>query len=269
MPSCGVPQRYDAGMTWISTGLRMLSTTASAIGLWLSQTAQVVFWGAQMVVLALSPSTYQGPRKRHILSHIYLSTAPILPWFLALSALMSLVIVRIVWTSALSYGLSGYALEVLTRTLVLELIPLVAALFVALRVTMPGSQTAARLAQQHQGPLLWPLLPRAVAGVVAVFALAILSACVAMVISYVTVYGLSPWGLGAFTEMVGEVFSPDVVVILVVKTLLFALAVSVVPLGAAVINPSQQLKVAELRAFARLFSALLLIEALSLAGSYT
>ena len=256
-------------MTWMDSWLRMLSTSASGVGLWVSQTARVVFWGAQMVVLALSPSTYSGERRRHILSHIYLSTVPILPWFLALSALMSLVIVRIVWTTALSYGLSSYALEVLTRTLVLELIPLIAALFVALRVTMPGSQTAAQLAQGFHGNLLWPLLPRAVAGVVAVFALAVLSACVAMFISYLTVFGLSPWGLGAFTEMVGEVFSPDAVVILLVKTLLFALAVSVVPLGAAVVNPSQQLKVAELRAFARLFSALLLIEALSLVGSYT
>ncbi|MEY2994127.1 MAG: hypothetical protein RL357_1062 [Pseudomonadota bacterium] len=253
----------------MNSWLRLLSTSASAIGVWGVQTASVVFWGAQMVVLALSPSTYAGQRKRHILAHIYLSTVPVLPWFLALSALMSLVIVRIVWTTALSYGLSSYALEVLTRTLVLELIPLIAALFVALRVTMPGSQTAAQLAQRFQGPLLWLLLPRAVAGVVAVFALAVLSACVAMLISYLTVFGLSPWGFGAFTGMVAEVFAPDVVVILMVKTLLFALAVSVVPLGAAVMNPSAQLKVAELRAFARLFSALLLIEALSLVGSYT
>jgi hypothetical protein len=49
---------------------------------------------------------------------------------------------------------------------------------------------------------------------------------------------------------------------------LFALAVSVVPLGAAVVDPHSQLKVAELKAFARLFSTLLLIEALSLLGSY-
>ncbi len=249
--------------------IQIASSAAIAVALWFKQTGRVIFWGAQMVVLALSPSSYRGERKRRILAHIYLSTAPIMPWFLALSALISLVIVRIVWTTAVSYGLSGYALEVLTRTLVLELIPLVAALFVALRVTMPGAQTAAYLAQQHEGALLWPLLPRAVAGVVAVFALAVMSACVAMVIAYLTVYGLSPWGVGAFTAMVGEVFSPDVLVILGVKTVLFALAVSVVPLGAAVVNPSQQLKVAELRAFARLFSALLLIEALSLVGSYS
>ena len=237
-------------------------------GRWLRNWFRVVFWGAQMVVLALSPSAYRGPYKRRILAHIYLSTAPILPWFVALSALISLVIVRIVWATAQSYGLTAYALEVLTRTLVLELIPLVSALFVSLRVTMPGAQTAAALAAHHPGPLLWPLLPRAVAGVVAVYALAAMASCVALALSYVAVYGLSPWGFGPFTAMIGDVFKPDVVLIFVLKTSLFALAVSVVPLGVAVVDPHAQLKVAELKAFARLFSSLLLIEALSLMGSY-
>ena len=252
----------------LKASANLLAQMGESAWRWLRSWWRVLFWGAQMVVLALSPSSYKGQFKRRILGHIYVSTAPILPWFVALSALISLVIVRIVWSTAQSYGLSGYALEVLTRTLVLELIPLVSALFVALRVTMPGAQTAAAMAQRHEGTLLWPLLPRAVAGVVAVYTLAAVSSTVALALSYATVYGLSPWGVPAFTTMIGEVFSPDVVVVFAVKTTLFALAVSVVPLGAAVVDPQGQLKVAELKAFARLFSTLLLIEALSLLGSY-
>ncbi len=260
---------YDGEMLsflepWFATA-RLLAVMA---GRWLRNWWRVLFWGAQMVVLALSPSSYRGHYKKRILAHIYVSTAPILPWFIALSALISLVIVRIVWTTALSYGLSGYALEVLTRTLVLELIPLVSALFVSLRVTMPGAQTAAALAQHQTGHLLWPLLPRAVAGVVAVYLLAAVASCVALGLSYLTVYGFSPWGVAQFTGMIGEVFKPDTVVVFGIKTTLFALAVSVVPLGVAVVDPQAQLKVAELKAFARLFSSLLLIEALSLLGSY-
>jgi phospholipid/cholesterol/gamma-HCH transport system permease protein len=249
---------------WFATAELLLNMAVR----WLRNWWRVLFWGAQMVVLAASPSSYRGVYKRRILAHVYLSTAPILPWFVALSALISLVIVRIVWSTAQSYGLTGYALEVLTRALVLELIPLVSALFVALRVTMPGAQTAAALAQYENGPLFWPLLPRAVAGVVAVYALASVASIVAMALAYVAVYGFSPWGVGAFTAMVGAVFSPDTVVIFIIKTSLFALAVSVVPLGAAVVDPASHLKVAELKAFARLFSTLLMIEALSLMGSY-
>jgi phospholipid/cholesterol/gamma-HCH transport system permease protein len=45
--------------------------------------------------------------------------------------MVSLVVIHIVVVTAASYGLSQYALEMVVRVLVLELIPLVAALFVA------------------------------------------------------------------------------------------------------------------------------------------
>src|SRR6218665_3663179 len=48
----------------------------------------------------------------------------VLPGFTVLAALISLVLTRIVVVTALSYGLSRYALEMLIRVLVLELIPL-------------------------------------------------------------------------------------------------------------------------------------------------
>ena len=45
--------------------------------------------------------------------------------------------------TALSYGLSRYALEMVVRVLVLELIPLSAALFAALRSRMPAGERCA------------------------------------------------------------------------------------------------------------------------------
>ena len=70
---------------------------------------------------------------------IYLGTAPILLWFTVLSSLISLVVIRIVVVTALSYGLSKYALEMVVRVLVLELIPLTSATFVALRCAVPNA----------------------------------------------------------------------------------------------------------------------------------
>jgi hypothetical protein len=88
---------------------------------------------------------------RLILRQIYLATAPLLTWFVMLSALVSLVLIRIVVATSVSYGLSQYALEVLVRTLVLELIPLYAALFVAVRFSMPGAQHPARAPRPAAG----------------------------------------------------------------------------------------------------------------------
>ena len=67
-----------------------------------------------------------------------------------LSTLISLVVIRIVLVTALSYGLSQYALEMVVRVLVLELIPLAAALFAALRCTMPLAAEMAALRTQRR-----------------------------------------------------------------------------------------------------------------------
>src|SRR5882757_1660929 len=93
----------------------------------------MVHLGAIALVMAFSPSTYTRGNRVATSRFIYTSTWQVLPWFTALSALVSLVLIRIVVVTALSYGLSRYALEMVVRVLVLELIPLSAALFVALR----------------------------------------------------------------------------------------------------------------------------------------
>ena len=247
--------------------------------------AQVLAWwhvielGAQILVLVLSPSSYSTARARSVLLHLYTATAPLLPWFLALSALISLVLIRIVVATATSYGLSQYALEVLVRTLVLELIPLYAALFVTLRFALPGAEQLRRQLHLRQGTGAHPpgvaalagaLLPRALAGVFAVVTLAAISSLVALVLTYLTVYGLSPWGLQAYTRAVGSVFTPVVSLIFVLKTLFFSLAVAVVPLAGAA-EPDDDgrfVQRSDMTEFARLFSVLLLIEVLSLLGNY-
>lgn len=240
----------------------------------------VLLLGAQIVVLAFLPSSYRhGEQRAAVLRNLYLATAPLLTWFLVLSALVSVVLIRIVVATALSYGLTQYALEVLVRTLVLELIPLYAALFVALRYAMPGAQVLRKkLSDLHRAGgevneqvlLRSDLLPRALAAVFSVLLLAALSCVVALVLTYLTVYGFSPWGLPAYTRSVGGVFTPAVTLIFALKTLFFSLAVAVVPLAASAQRDAEgrYSRRSDISEFARLFSVVLLIEVASLVGNY-
>lgn len=241
---------------------------------------RVVLLGAQIVVLALTPSSYRkGTQRSAVLTNIYQATAPLLTWFLVLSALISVVLIRIVVATAFSYGLSQFALEVLVRTLVLELIPLYAAMFVALRYAMPGAQSVRKLlAERQRGGmeidqqllLRTELLPRALATVFSVLLLAAVSCVVALVLAYLTVYGFSPWGLAAYTRSVGGVFSSAVTLIFGLKTLFFSLAVAVVPLAASA-QPDAAGRFSrrsDISEFARLFSVVLMIEVASLVGNY-
>ncbi|MGM9425532.1 MlaE family ABC transporter permease [Hydrogenophaga sp. MI9] len=240
----------------------------------------VLLLGAQVMVLALVPSSYaQGAQRSAVLRQIYTASAPLLTWFLTLSALLSLVLIRIVVATAYSYGLSQYALEVLVRTLVLELIPLYAAMFVALRHTMPEAQRIRRLlAQQHrngvkhdeQTLLRSELLPRALAGVFSVLLLAAVSCVIALVLTYLNVYGFSHWGLPAYTRAVGQVFTPAVTLIFGLKTLFFSLAVAIVPLAASARRDLMggYGRLSDITEFARLLSVLLIVEVVSLLGNY-
>ncbi|HEU5297293.1 MAG TPA: ABC transporter permease [Burkholderiaceae bacterium] len=244
---------------------------------WLLGWWQIVYVGAVIGVMALSPASYPRAQRRAIARHIVLDTAPVLVWFTLLSSLICLVIARIVVVTALTYGLTQYALEVLVRVLVIELIPLTAALFVAVRCTIPHGAEVAVLrqrgvlqAQRAQGidPLRHEVLPRAVAGLFSVALLALLAGVVALVLAYLATYGFTTWALAGYTRTVGRVFEPDVVVVFLLKTLFFALAIALVPLGSALYDDTRSRISAEVRGLVRLFALLLLIEAVSLAANY-
>lgn len=234
---------------------------------------------AQMLVLMLSPSSYRASQRPLIYHHLVSATLPALPGFVMLSAALSLVIIRIVVVTAGTYGLSQYALDLLVRTLVVELLPLLVALFVALRYTMPGGEEVAVLRQQRHLHALWRaggdpardvLLPRVVAGVFAVVLFAALSGFLALILTYVTIYGFTSWGFAGYTRAVGHVFTPAAALILAFKAFFFSLAVAILPISphARVGGDNEVRDRDDIGQLGRLFALVLLIEVLSLFGNY-
>ena len=247
---------------------------------WLVEWWRLVHLGAMILVLALSPSSYNRASRLVLMRHIYLNTAPLMLSFTLLCALVTIVITRIVLVTALSYGLSQYALQVVIRVLVLELIPLTAALFVALRCTIPdGAELTAMQLGGHLDtlrargvePVRREVLPRVVAGLFSGFTLAALSCVVALVVAYVAVYGFNVSGLAVYTRLFGQVFSPAVTTIFVLKTFFYCLAVSLIPMASALYGMGDAGGVrtsAEMRGLVRMFAVLLVIEVISLVGNY-
>lgn len=243
----------------------------------------LLFLGTSILVLALSPSSYTRANRRLLVEQIYLNTAPILPGFAVGCALVTVVLTRIVVVTALSYGLSQYALQLVIRVLVLELLPLSAALFVALRCTIPdGAELTAMLssgrvdaASSHSHDFLQgEVLSRAVAGLFSGLTLAALSSVVVLVVAYAAGYGLSLSGLPAFVRLFGQVFSPPVSLIFGLKTLLFCLIVALVPMASALYGirhggATSVRTSAEVRGLVRMFVLLLAVEVTSLIGNYS
>lgn len=249
----------------------------AAVRAWWRGWRQVVHFGAQILVLALSSSSWRRAQRMRMLHEAYRATLPMLPYFTIVSALVALIIIRIVLATALSYGLTRYALDVLVRTLVLELIPLSAALFAALRYAMPSGEAVRamrlrgdfeRLLAAGHDPTRDTVLPRAAAAVFAVATLAAVSGAITLVLAYLSLYGFSSWGLGAFTRTVGHVFNPVIVLIFCLKTLFLSLAVAIVPMVPTPGDHAGDAAQAEITRLARLLAVVLLVEMVSLVGNY-
>ncbi len=246
---------------------------------WLAGWWRILVLGAELFVLALSPISYRAASRVNLVRHVYAATAPSLLWFTVLTATFSLVLIRIVVVTALSYGLSQYALEMVVRVLVLELIPLTAALFVAVRYCIPRGSELYKLRtrggfdslrQQGLDPIAHELLPSVVAGVFAALTLAAVSCVVSLVLAYFTVYGFTTSAFAGYTRTVGQIFNPAVTLIFSLKTFFFSLAVSLIPAGISLQDMPRHMSRAsvELQGLIRMFAVLLLVEVASLVGNY-
>jgi phospholipid/cholesterol/gamma-HCH transport system permease protein len=268
-------------MTSASSIQVVLADGMRALSRWLRNWWRIVLLGAQLMSLALWPSTYTPAYRQALLRHVYLGTAPSLVWFTVLTTLLSLVVIRIVIVTSVSYGLTQYALEMVVRVLVLELIPLTAALFAALRCTIPQAADVGALRARDPGnwdapqrgagePMRMEVLPRVTAGLVCALLLAFISCGVTLVLAYVSVYGFNTAGFPAYTRTVGHVFSPGIALVFGLKIVAMAIAVALLPVTSILIEPARSRSgtSAELRGLVRMFFAILLIEGAALVGNY-
>ena len=229
---------------------------------------------------ALSPSAY-GPVARAVaVRQIHLTAWRILPGYLATATLLSLLLIEVVVTSARQYGVAQYSLELVLRVLVLELVPLLTALFVALR---SGAAIGAEIAiMSYRGelddaeeagasPLHAELVPRIAGAALSVAALTTFGCAIAVWLSYVVFYGFTPAGLGEFTRIVCTVFDGIELAAFMLKCLLFGLAVAIIPAATALEAERgviKSLPAVVLGGLVKLYFVILAIEVASLAAKY-
>ena len=114
------------------------------------------------------------------------------------------------------------------------------------------------------------LVPQLIANAVAVLSLAMVTSIIVLLLAYLNVYGLSPWGIPDYTRTVGRVFAPVVTAGFVLKTVLFGLAVALIPTAAVLeLQRYPRLLTTSVQPGAlRLLFVLIVIEAGSLALKY-
>lgn len=258
---------------------QFLTRVGSGFVGWMKSWRGIVGFGARATVEALSPSFYNSATRSVVQKQIYFTAWQILPGFTLFAAILSYVLIQIVVTTARDFGLSDYALEVSIRVLVLELLPLLTALFVALRsgaaintevALMNINNEIRALEEAGVDPMRFEFTPRVIGGAISVYALTALTSTLALVLAYLAVYGFQLWSLPDFNRVMGQVFTPAAFIILTLKSLAFGLAVTVIPIRAGLEAPRMMFfaPIAVLRGMVRLFFVLMIIEVASLALTY-
>jgi phospholipid/cholesterol/gamma-HCH transport system permease protein len=237
--------------------------------------------GLAMIIAAaaLSPSHYTPRLRATAVKQLYFTVWQVFIPFILFTALLSVVVIEITVRLAREYGLGVYALELVLRVLTLELLPLLTALFVALRsgsaisteiALMRISGDLSAMYESGLDPIEREFLPRVLAAAVSVLALTVMSSALTLAAAYFAMYGFSPWGFDEFTWTIAVVFTPVQLAGITLKTIAFGVAVAVIPIAAG-LSATRDLKsapVAVLGGMVRLFFALGLIEVASLAVKY-
>jgi phospholipid/cholesterol/gamma-HCH transport system permease protein len=249
-----------------------------AVG-WFLAWGRATRFAFSVVAAVLSPKLYTPRARTATTRQIYFTAWQVLPGFALFAAALSVVVVVITLRTARQFALEQYALELIFRALVLELMPLVTAFFVALR---SGSAISTEIALMRVAgefhdldsagiePFERDFVPRVAASAVSVFALTTLACLLVLALSYVVMYGVSPWGFAPYTRTVALVFTPLALGGLVVKCIAFGAAVAVIPISAGLEATRDAMSApgAVMGGMVRLFFALGVIEIAALALKY-
>lgn len=257
-----------------------LTRRGSATLAWLRGWQRLIRFTAQATVEALSPSTYNTATRSVVQKQIYFTAWQILPGFTLFSAILSFVLIQIVVDTARNYGFAQHALEASVRILVMEILPLLTALFVGLRSGAAINTEVALMIVHNEmkaieeagvDPMRFEFIPRVIGGVISVLALTAMASALALLLAYVAVYGLQYWNLHEFNRVMSNIFDLPAIILLWTKVLAFGLAVTVIPISEGLAAPPGKLffvPISVLRGMVRLFFVLMLLEVISLALKY-
>ncbi len=231
-------------------------------------------------IAAFSPSTYSQQAREQAVRQVYYTAWQVIPGYAAVTAVLGLILIEVVKVLAHKYGIARFSLELVLSVLVLELVPVLTALFVALR---SGAAIGAEIAlmsmrgeladeeEAGRSPLHAELVPRVAGAALGVAALTTIGCAVTIALAYTVFYGFSSAGVPEFSNIVINVFDGPELALFGLKCLLFGLAVAIIPAAAALEAERDKLHsvpAVVVAGLLKLFIAVTVIEATTLVVKY-
>lgn len=228
-----------------------------------------------------SRATYNSATREVVARQIYFTAWQIIGGYVVFVAIFSLLVTHILASAARNYGVYEYALEFTLRALVLETVPLLTALFVALRTGAAISTEVSLMRIRNEigaleragiDPVRLELIPRVIGGTFSVLSLTAIGVAVSVLCAHFVVTGYRPWSsaTGDLKLVIAGVFDGTAMALLWGKALLFGLAVTIIPIAESMNAPRKMFyaPISVLHGMVRLFFAVMLIEVTALAILY-
>src|SRR5574340_1722213 len=197
-------------MNFLATSIESLG--AKVVG-WFTVAYGMFAFLVRAALLLLDRTTWNRATFDVVIKQVYFTAVQILHVFLGYALVISLLIISIILSTARDFGLTEFSSAMTIRVLVLELLPFLTALFIALRSGSAINTEVALMQVNNEldalehckvPPMQFEFLPRLIGGVVSVVTLAGLAGLLALLMGYLAIYGMSAAGFEPYTQKIGR-----------------------------------------------------------------
>ena len=236
-------------------------------------------FAVKMTFKIFDKKSYNSATTSVLINQIYFTSVEILPLFIIVSVTLGTLIMGIVLQTIKNMGLDQYLGNILMGFAVTELSPFVTVLLLALRsgsainteiATMKVSKELDSLKSFHIDANIYLFLPRIINGMISLVLLSGLFSIVLLTSGFIfskTIFGM---GLNAYSNLLANSVHLSDMVILFVKCLTFGFFIILIPIrhGMGVSYELTSIPISVLHGMIRVFSAIVMIEVLSLIARF-
>jgi phospholipid/cholesterol/gamma-HCH transport system permease protein len=228
-----------------------------------------------IIMKLLDRRMYNSAMRMVLVHQIYFTSLQILPLFIAVSVIFGSLLLGIVFQQLKSFGLTGYLGHILVGFVVTELSPFVTVLLIALRsgsainteiAVMKVSKELRTLEAFNIDVINYLFLPRIINGILSVVLLSGLFSIVVLLSGLLYSKIILGMGLDAYTSMLVDAVQLSDIIVLLLKCCTFGFFIILIPIrsGLSASNELTSVPIAVLNGMVKVFTAIVIIEVLSL-----
>ncbi|QOP40273.1 MlaE family ABC transporter permease [Sulfurimonas marina] len=221
------------------------------------------------------PSSYNPAMRSVLIKQIYFTAIEILPLFAILSILFGTVVIGVVISVSVEYGLQEQMGSIIIKFVVDEFAPFFTALLISLRssaavnaeiAVMKVNKELNTLKEYKVDLVSYLFIPRIISGILSVTALTTLFAIIMLLAGYVFVFFYMSFDLHSYKMLLLNAIELKDLLILFAKGIAFGFMTMLIPIysGLQAFNSYTAIPISVLKGMVRLFISIFVIEVLSL-----